>query len=62
MTDALKAKLTEAHKEEIADHDKYKALYDMAEKEGIDCAGMLCDIAHEEHTHAEALEHILKNN
>lgn len=61
MTDELKKKLNEAHAEELADHEKYLNWSKMFEANG-DCraAGILCDIAHEESTHAHALEHILE--
>lgn len=59
MTDALKTKLQEAHKEEIADHEKYLNLMEMAKKEGAECSGILCDIADDERTHIEAIEHML---
>lgn len=59
MTDALRTKIQEAHKEEIADREKYRSLAEMAKKEGVGCAGILCDIADDEETHMRALEHML---
>jgi rubrerythrin len=49
-------------KEEAEDKAKYLAWADKAEQAGYHhTAGMLRDIAHEEHTHHEALEHILRH-
>ena len=60
MTDAMRKKIEDYHKEEIADRDKYKALAEELRREGYDhCAGVMCDMAHEEETHAHMLSHIL---
>lgn len=58
VDEKVKLKLEEALKEEMADHKKY---LDMAgEVADHRIKGILCDIAHEEHTHMQALEHIME--
>lgn len=57
----LKTVLMEHHKEELADHETYLQLAQKAYEQGFHCAaGILEDIAHDEETHAESLQHILE--
>lgn len=61
MKDELKSKLEAHHKEEMSDHDTYMAMAEELEMEGHhSLAGVLRDIAHDEHTHAVALSYILE--
>lgn len=60
MTDELKQALEKEHTEELNGYKHYMELATKAEQEGHhEVCGVLKDIAHEEHTHAEALAHIL---
>lgn len=61
MKEEIRAKIEEHHKEEMADHDAYLAMAVELEKDGQShLAGVLRDIAHDEHTHAVALSHVLE--
>lgn len=60
MTEEFKKKLIAKHTEEIADHAAYDTLSKEARMHGMHkTAGILEDIADEEHSHADLLSHIL---
>lgn len=60
MTEEMKKKITAQHEDEVNDHKFYLELSKEALANGNHTyAGILKDIAHDEHTHANALKHIL---
>lgn len=61
MDNQAKQKLEQHHKAEIADHEEYLQLANEMESMGYHhCAGMLRDIAHEEHTHADLIAYMME--
>lgn len=60
MTEQLRTKLLEHHKEELNDSNMYIELSEELEKEGMcKASGILKDIADEEEMHAQLIKHIL---
>lgn len=61
ITAEMRKVLEESIKEEMADHDKYIRLSEQAKTDGSHLAcGILMDLACEEQTHANLLQHILE--
>lgn len=61
MTPELQKMIEDAHKEELADINKYMKMSDIAKDNGNYCiCGILKDIVHDEKSHAKILEYILE--